>query len=465
MTPATTFAGKSVALFGLGASGIAAAKSLVAGGANVSCWDDGEAARAKAAGEGLSVVDLQAADFAGFSSLVLSPGVPLTHPEPHWAAAKATAAGVEIIGDIEIFCRERAAIAPEAPLVAITGTNGKSTTTALIAHILKSAGRAVAMGGNIGEPVLSLPPPSESICHVLEVSSYQIDLAPSLAASIGILTNITPDHIDRHGTLQNYAAIKERLVAQAETSLVSVDDKLCLEIGKRLFEAGKDSDPVSAQRKLGFGIFAEDGKVFSKEGDEPELLIGDIAKVSSLRGKHNLQNAAFAAGTCWRLGLEPADIQQGLATYRALPHRMQEIGKVGRVVFINDSKATNADSTRGALSGEGIYWIAGGKAKEHGIEPLRLQFPAVAKAFLIGEAADTFAATLKGMVSYDRVGTLENAVAAAYRDAARSRHANPVVLLSPACASFDQFTSFEHRGNRFREIVAALPGFEPAPEG
>jgi UDP-N-acetylmuramoylalanine--D-glutamate ligase len=464
MTPATTFAGKRVALFGLGLSGIATARALVAGGATVDAWDDGEAARAKAAEAGIAIADLRRADFAAYASLVLSPGVPLTHPEPHWAAAKATEAGVEIIGDIEIFCRERAAIAPDSPLIAITGTNGKSTTTALIVHILGTAGRAVAMGGNIGEAILSLPPPSDPLFHVIEVSSYQIDLAPSLAASIGILTNITPDHLDRHGTLADYAAIKERLVARAETSLVSVDDRLCLEIGKRLHAEGKDSDPVSAQRKLGFGIFAEDGRIWSKEGDEPELLLGDIGKVASLRGRHNLQNAAFAAGACWRCGLEPAEIQRGLSTYRALPHRMQEIGRVGRVVFINDSKATNADSTRGALSGEGLYWIAGGRPKEHGIEPLRPQFPAVAKAYLIGEAADAFAATLKGMVSYDRVGTLENAVAAAYRDAAKSRHANPVVLLSPACASFDQFTSFEHRGQRFREIAAALPGFEPAPE-
>jgi UDP-N-acetylmuramoylalanine--D-glutamate ligase len=296
---------------------------------------------------------------------------------------------------------------------------------------------------------------------VIEMSSYQIDLTPSLNPSFGVLTNITPDHIDRHGTLEAYAAIKERLVTKSETSLVSVDDKLCLAIGKRLHEAGRDTDPVSAQRKLGYGIFAEDGKVWSKEGDEPEILLGSIAGSRALRGQHNLQNAAFAAGVAWRCGLEPEAIQKGLSSYRALPHRMEEIGKVGRVTFINDSKATNADSTRGALTGTGLYWIAGGKPKQYGIEPLRPQFAAVAKAYLIGEAADAFAATLKGMVSYDRVGTLENAVAAAYRDAAKSRHDAPVVLLSPACASFDQFTSFEERGARFREIVAALPGFQP----
>jgi UDP-N-acetylmuramoylalanine--D-glutamate ligase len=461
MTPAKTFTGRTVAVLGLGSSGLAVAASLAAGGATPVCWDDGEAARERAAAACHALEDLGQADMTRFAALVMAPGIPLTHPEPHPVVGRARAAGVEIIGDIEIFCRERAAAAPDAPFIAITGTNGKSTTTALVAHLLRSAGHDVAMGGNIGAAILSLPPPAEDRFHVIEMSSFQIDLTPSLAPTFGVLTNITPDHIDRHGSLENYAAIKERLVAAAETALVSVDDKLCLEIGKRLHEAGRDTDPVSAQRKLGYGIFAEDGKVFTKEGEEAELQLCDISASRSLRGRHNLQNAAFAAGVAWRCGMEPEAIQRGMASYRALPHRMEEIGRVGRVTFINDSKATNADSTRGALSGSGLYWIAGGKPKEHGIEPLRPQFAAVAKAYLIGEAADTFAATLKGMVSYDRVGTLENAVAAAYRDASRSRHESPTVLLSPACASYDQFKSFEHRGERFRELVAALPGFEP----
>jgi UDP-N-acetylmuramoylalanine--D-glutamate ligase len=462
MTPATAFKGQTVALFGLGGSGRVTAKALAAGGATVAAWDDSEEARAASAADGIALVDLNGGDFSAYTCLVLAPGVPLTHPEPHWAAAKAKAVGIPIIGDIEVFFRERALIAPEAPVIAITGTNGKSTTTALVSHLLRAAGHDVAMGGNIGAAVLSLEPPADGRFHVLELSSYQIDLTPSLKPTIGILTNITPDHLDRHGTIENYAAIKERLVATSDQSLVSVDDRRCLEIGKRLHEVGRDSDPVSVQRKLGFGFFGEAGKVWFKDGEDPEVLLADIAGVASLRGPHNLQNACFAAGAAFAAGLDPEQIHDGMQSYKALPHRMEVIGKVGRVTFINDSKATNADSTRGALSGEGLYWIAGGKPKEYGIEPLRPQFPAVAKAFLIGEAADAFAVTLKGMVSYDRVGTLENAVAAAYRDASRSRHAEPVVLLSPACASFDQYRSFEHRGDHFRALVAALPGFNPA---
>ena len=234
MTPVACFSGRKVALFGLGGSGLATARALVAGGAEVAAWDDHAVALHKAFEAGLAIVNLNDVDWSQFAALILAPGVPLTHPAPHWTVLKARAAGIEIIGDIELFCRERKARAPGAPFIAITGTNGKSTTTALVAHILRAAGRDVAMGGNIGVPILALPPPAADRIHVVECSSYQIDRAPSLAPSVGALLNITPDHLDRHGSLERYAAIKERLVTQADVALIGVDDEPCRAIAARL---------------------------------------------------------------------------------------------------------------------------------------------------------------------------------------------------------------------------------------
>jgi UDP-N-acetylmuramoylalanine--D-glutamate ligase len=238
MTPVTCFSGRHAALFGLGGSGLATARALIAGGARVDAWDDNAAGREKAVAAGVDVIDLSDADWSRYDCLVLSPGVPLTHPAPHWTVEKAKAAGIEIIGDIELFCRERAKLAPNALFIAITGTNGKSTTTALIAHILREAGRDVQMGGNIGVPILALEPPSDARVHVIECSSFQIDLAPSLAPSIGVLLNLTPDHLDRHGTMENYAAIKERLVTKAGFAVVGIDDEFSEAIFRRLRDEG-----------------------------------------------------------------------------------------------------------------------------------------------------------------------------------------------------------------------------------
>ncbi len=464
MTPATAFAGRTVALFGLGGSGLATAKALVAGGAAPVCWDDGEAGRARAIAEGLTVSDLSRADWSRFSALILSPGVPLTHPEPHWTVALARAAGLEIIGDIEVFFRERAKIAPGAPVVAVTGTNGKSTTTALVAHIMRSAGRDVQMGGNIGTNILDLAPPAASRLHVIEMSSFQIDLTPSLAPTVGIQINLTPDHLDRHGTMEAYAAIKERLVAAADIAVCGVDDAWSKAMADRRAATGRPLTRFSTGRLVS-GVVARAGMVTRMEGGEA-FDIASLAGVASLRGTHNAQNAAAAAAAALALGLSPGEIAAGIRSYAALPHRMEQLGAVGKVVFINDSKATNADSTRGALAGgEGIFWILGGKAKDGGIEDLRPLFPAVAKAYLIGAATDLFAATLEGAVPYERCGALDVATARAAADAAASDFAHPVVLLSPACASYDQYRSFEHRGQHFRELVAAIPGFDPLHGG
>lgn len=472
MTPVETFRGKRVALFGLGGSGLSTARALIAGGAQVSAWDDGEAGRLKAVAQGVALDDLAAAEWSGFDALILSPGVPLTHPEPHWVVQAAKAAGVEIIGDVELFCREREARAGGSPFIAITGTNGKSTTTALIAHILREAGRDVQLGGNIGVPILDLEPPSDERIHVIECSSFQIDLAPSLEPTIGVLINITPDHIDRHGTIENYAAIKERLVAAAEVALVGVDDAYCHAAGARLAEAASPEKrvvPVSAKRALDWGFYVEDRKVYFREQghppDEAEL-VGALEGARALRGAHNAQNAAFAAAAAWECGLDDDEIASGLLSFPGLPHRMEEVRRIERALFVNDSKATNADAAEKALTSyTDIYWILGGRSKEGGVEPLRPLFSRIRKAYLIGEATDDFARTLEGALPFERCGTLDVATTRAALDALGEGAAEPVVLLSPACASYDQFANFEARGDAFRGLVEGLPAVIAARKG
>jgi UDP-N-acetylmuramoylalanine--D-glutamate ligase len=454
MTPVETLRGQSVALFGLGGSGLSTARALVDGGADVAAWDDNPAARERAEAAGVALVDLAHADWRGFRVFVLAPGVPLTHPKPHWTVNLADKAGVPVIGDIELFVRERGVRAPDAPFVAITGTNGKSTTTALIAHVLREAGRDVAMGGNIGVPVLDLPPPSSSRVHVVECSSYQIDLSPSLAPSVGLLINITPDHLDRHGDLASYAAIKERLVANAEVALVGVDDEPCREIYARL--KARAAAPrvlaVSGMESPHADVWVSEHRVMAKGEAAPSA---DLAGARALRGAHNGQNAAFAYAAARALGVERDRIARAFETFPGLAHRMEEVGRLDRVLFINDSKATNADAAEKALmSFHDIHWILGGRPKAGGVEPLRPLFPRVAKAYLIGEASDEFARTLDGAVPFERYGTLSAAIEAAAEDATRSTAREPAVLLSPACASFDQFTNFEARGDAFRAHVA-----------
>jgi UDP-N-acetylmuramoylalanine--D-glutamate ligase len=459
----TTLAGKKVAVFGLGASGLASASALLAGGADVIAFDDDAASVAKASAGGIPTADLRSVDWSKLAALVLAPGVPLTHPSPHWVVALARKAGVEVIGDIELFCRERRHHAPQAPFVAVTGTNGKSTTTALIAHLAASAGMDAQLGGNIGTAILSLEPPLPGRVHVIECSSYQIDLAPSLDPSVGILINLTEDHLDRHGTMANYAAVKERLVAgvpQQGTAVIGVDDDWCQKIALRLAQAGKRVERISVRRKLSNGFYLEANRIMRTNGAKP-LPIAELGGIGSLRGLHNAQNAACATAAALALGLDPPAIQAGLRSFPGLPHRMEEIGQRGGVLFVNDSKATNADSAAQALACfSDIFWIAGGRPKTGGIESLRSFFPRIRKAYLIGEAADQFAATLADRAPHEITATLDKALAAAARDAAASSAAEPVVLLSPACASFDQYRNFEIRGDAFRTLVEALPGLE-----
>ena len=464
MIAITVFAGKKVAVFGLGGSGLTSASALLAGGADVIGWDDNADAVAKATSAGIPTADLRQVDWSKISALVLAPGVPLTHPAPHWTAALARAAAVEVIGDIELFCRERRARAPNAPFVAITGTNGKSTTTALVAHLLRSAGRDAQIGGNIGTAILSLAPPEEARAHVVECSSYQIDLAPTLDPSIGILLNVSEDHLDRHGTMEHYAAVKERLVAGVQpggTAIVGVDDEWCRAIADRVAHSGRRVMRISVRRPLADGIYVDGQRIVRAVGGAVTA-IAEIGGIGSLRGLHNAQNAACATAAALALGLSPAAIQAGLRSFPGLAHRMEEVGRRDRVLFVNDSKATNADSAAQALvCFDDIFWIAGGKPKTGGIEPLRGFFPRIRKAYLIGEAAAEFAATLDHAVAYEISGTLDKAVAAAARDAETSAAREPVVLLSPACASFDQYRNFEVRGDAFRTLVKALSGLVP----
>jgi UDP-N-acetylmuramoylalanine--D-glutamate ligase len=453
-----------VAVFGLGGSGLASCHALKAGGAEVVASDDNAESLAQAAKAGFTTADLREVVWADFAALVLAPGVPLTHPTPHWTVLAAQRAGVAVIGDIELFCRERKRSAPNTPFVAITGTNGKSTTTALVAHLMREAGHDVQMGGNIGTAILSLEPPRTGRVHVIEMSSYQIDLTPSLDPSVGILLNVSEDHIDRHGTLAHYAAVKERLVASVQddgTAVIGVDDTWCRAAADRIEQAGTRVVRVSVRQPLADGIYAERDQILRANGGAR----GEVARIGgigSLRGLHNAQNAACAAAVGLALGVKDDVIQKGLRSFPGLAHRMEQVGKRAGVLFVNDSKGTNADAAARALSSfNDIFWIAGGKPKTGGITGLAEFFPRIRKAYLIGEAAQEFSGTLGANVPHEISETLDNAVTAAARDADASGLAEPVVLLSPACASFDQYRNFEIRGNRFRELVQALPGVAP----
>ena len=463
MIAVTTFAGKTVAVFGLGGSGLASCHALKAGGAEVIACDDSADKMAEAARAGFITADLRTVSWANFAALVLTPGVPLTHPAPHWTVLAAREAGVEVIGDVELFCRERKAHAPDAPFIAITGTNGKSTTTALIAHLVREAGFDTQMGGNIGTAILSLEPPRTGRVHVIEMSSYQIDLTPSLDPTVGILLNVTPDHIDRHGTLEHYAAVKERLVAGVQasgTAIVGVDDNWCSRIADRLAQAGRRVVRISVEHPLADGLTLDESRIVENAGGA-QSVVADLANIGSLRGLHNAQNAAAASAAVRALGVSLEVLQKGLRSFPGLAHRMEQVGHLGTTLFVNDSKGTNADAAAKALSSfTDIFWIAGGKAKEGGIAPLAEYFPRVRKAYLIGEAANDFSRTLEGKVPYEISVTLDVAVANAARDAAEAGLPAPVVLLSPACASFDQFRNFEIRGDRFRELVLALDGIK-----
>ena len=455
------FEGRTVAVFGLARTGLSAARALVAGGAKVALWDDKPASRDAARAEGFALTDLSTADWTAFAALMLSPGVPLTHPTPHWTVERARVAGVEIVGDVELFARTvNAASDHRRPkVIAVTGTNGKSTTTALIGHICAEAGRDTRIGGNIGVGVLGLPEMHGGAVYVLELSSYQLDLTSSLKADVSLILNVSPDHLERHGDMDGYVAAKRRIFANqaaGDTAVIGVDDAWGQQICTEITAANRRTIvPISASKAMSRGVYVLDGLLYDASAERAQQVV-DLKRAKSLPGRHNWQNAAAAFAAARGIGIPVDQIARALLSFPGLAHRMETVGVAGRVRFVNDSKATNADAARQALSSyPKVNWIAGGQPKPGGIAALADLFPRVAKAYLIGEAEAEFAAVLEGKAQVRRCGTIDAAVEAAYGDAAASGQ-DAIILLSPACASFDQFVDFEARGEAFRRAVQKL---------
>lgn len=450
---------RKIGVYGLGATGLATCEALSASGAEVYCWDDKEDARAKTANTRYAAEHPKHWPWKELSSLALSPGVPLTHPAPHPIVKKAHQVGVEVIGDIEFFARAVNALPPKGRprVVAVTGSNGKSTTTALIGHVLKECGRDAIIGGNIGKPVLLLPAIEPYRTYVLELSSFQLDLAKTLRANSAVLLNLSPDHIDRHGDMGGYAAAKRRIFLNQtadDNSIIGVDDHWSQGICAKLLSDGvQQVIPISSEGALGRGVFALNARLYYSLGDRSGEA-GDISHIASLRGQHNWQNAAAALAVAISEGVAPNVAANAMDRFAGLPHRMEVVAKKGAVTFVNDSKATNADAASRALkSYEDIFWIAGGKAKEGGVASLRPFMERVRAVYLIGEAAREFEGQLAGAAPCFQCGDMPSAVARAARDAASSGLPSPVVLLSPACASYDQFRNFEERGDVFRKLA------------
>jgi len=463
MIAAHSYSGKKAAIFGLARTGISAARSLLKGGAEVFAWDDSAGRRAEAAaqfGGDLQLVDPAELDWRSISVLVLSPGVPLHHPAPHPVVLAARQASCEIIGDVELFLRARRDRFAAAKLVLVTGTNGKSTTTALVGHLAREAGLAVQIGGNIGTAALDLDELASGGVYVLEMSSYQLDLIGPSAADVAVWLNISPDHIERHGSLAGYVAAKRRIfdgLSPDGVAVVGVDDADSLHMRDVLRAGNKRVHSIAVGRAPdGAGVYVQDGLLFDAV-QGPAVKVMDLAVLPRLPGVHNWQNAAAAYAAARGLGIARENITQAMASFTGLAHRMEEVGAQNGIRFINDSKATNADATARALACyDRVYVILGGVPKAGGVDSLAAFFPRIRKAYLIGQAAEAFAETLQGRVAYQMCGDMANAVAASARDAAGDSGA--VVLLSPACASFDQFENFEARGETFRSLVSELTG-------
>jgi UDP-N-acetylmuramoylalanine--D-glutamate ligase len=464
--PVTTFAGRTVAVFGLARTGLAAVKALEAGGATVLAWDDGEAGRGTAAAAGITCTDLRAVDWSALAALVMSPGVPIYGPRQHWSVPLAEAAGVPVIGDVELLARQINAIAePVRPaIVAITGTNGKSTTTALVAHILSVCGKDVRMGGNIGTGVLALAPPRPGAVYVLELSSYQLDLVRSLRCTVAVHLNLAPDHLERHGTMERYAQAKARIFDNqrpGDTAIVGVDDPWGEALATRMIAAGgRKVVPVSSGQSLSTGVFAL-GEALYDTTDSRGQSVVRLSDAQALPGAHNGQNAAAAWACARALGLEPEAVAAAIRSFPGLSHRLQKVGQLGPVSFFNDSKATNAEAAAQALSAfPQLRWILGGEPKTGGIDSLAPLFGRVMKAYLIGAAAPAFAGVLaRHGVAHTQCGDMAAAVQAAYADA-RAAGGEERIVLSPACASFDQYADFEARGDHFVRLVQDILNHE-----
>ncbi|MFD2263579.1 UDP-N-acetylmuramoyl-L-alanine--D-glutamate ligase [Lacibacterium aquatile] len=450
------FHNQTVAVLGLGKSGMAAAAALVTAGARVRAWDDNEASRNAALDRNIPIVDLGQFDWSQAAALVLAPGIPHTFPKPHPVALAARQAGVPIIGDIELLITAD----PLAHLIAITGTNGKSTTTALIAHILRMAGRGLEVGGNLGQPVMGFVPQGAKGTYVLELSSYQLELCPSLHANTALLLNITPDHLDRHGGMDGYIAAKKHIFAGLEpgnVAVVGIDDQACADMAEHI--ARRPNAPkvirISTERAVSGGVYADATHLVDDiEGQAVRVL--ELADAITLPGRHNAQNMAAAYAVARTEGIPAAQVVAAIKSFPGLAHRQERIAEVRGVAYINDSKATNADATERALvCYQNIHWILGGVAKAGGIASLTKYFDRVRHAYLIGQATESFVAVLNANgVGVTRAGDMTAAVAAA----AVAAKPGDTVLLSPSCASFDQYANFEARGDHFRNLVEGLAG-------
>jgi UDP-N-acetylmuramoylalanine--D-glutamate ligase len=450
--------GSSFVVLGLARSGLATVRAFAAAGIECVAWDDNASSREQAAGMGVTLVDPTAIDWSRANALIISPGIPSRLPEPHPVAVAARAAGKPILCDVELLARAE----PKAQFVAITGTNGKSTTTALIGHILEEAGMRSEVGGNIGRGALDLAPLGTGGIYVLELSSYQLELLATFRANIAIWLNVTPDHIDRHGDMAGYVAAKQNIFARqqpGDCAVIGTDDEPSRVVEREIAaRSGIACVPVALDRPVAGGISYRAGMLIDADG-----YTFNFSDVPTLPGDHNAQNAAAAWAACRWLDVPREKIVSGLRSYPGLPHRQERVASAGNVVYVNDSKATNADATARALSSyRDIYWILGGQAKEGGVAPLVSYFDRIRHAFLIGEASDLFASQLEGKLPYSRCGDLQSALDAAHaraqREATGPGGGPSVVLLSPACASWDQWKSYEHRGDAFRAMARALPG-------
>ena len=465
MIPVKGYDGQKVAVLGLGRSGLAAAHALEAGGAEALCWDDGQEARDHAEGQALILHDLTRANaWDGIAALIVSPGIPHLYPEPNKIIARAMEAGVPVDNDIGLFFRSFAdsdwdSFDTQPKIIAITGSNGKSTTSALIHHILEEAGRPAQLAGNIGRGVLDIDPAHDGEVVVLELSSYQTDLARALTPDIAVFTNLSPDHLDRHGGMGGYFAAKRRLFAEGgpDRAVIGVDEAEGVYLAGQLSEGAADDRVirVSVDRKLtgpGWQVFARKG-FLSEYRKGRQVASIDLRAIKGLPGTHNHQNACAAYSACRALGLSPKQIEAAFNSFKGLPHRSQLVGEKDGVSFVNDSKATNVDSARAALAAfKNIRWIAGGLGKDGGIEALSQDdLLGVSKAYLIGHSAREFALQL-GDVPHEICETMGAAVAQAAKDA----QSGDTVLLAPAAASFDQYPDFEKRGDDFTDQVNSI---------
>ncbi len=447
---------KVAAVLGLSRSGLAVCRALSAGGGRIWAWDDDFERRKAASGLGFSIVDLNLCNWDRVSSLVLSPGIPLRHPKPHKLVKRARQAGVRVIGDMELLAENQ----PERRIVGVTGTNGKSTTSALIAHILRNAGIGSQLGGNIGLPVLDLLPKPVKDIYVLELSSFQLDLTERLKCAVAVILNISPDHLDRHGGMTGYVRAKKRILRnqQAEDwAVVGVDDVHGRKIAQTLERAGdRKVVRISAVGKARGGVYVRDGRLIDDLDGQAEA-IERVDGFCHLKGAHNGQNMAAAYAAARAVGASPSDILDGFASFPGLAHRLELVREVGGIAFVNDSKATNPEAAARALSSfEDIYWIAGGQPKQDDLDAVLPHLGRVRRAYLIGEAADLFSQLLDGRCETVISQTLDQAFHAATDDARREGAEHPIVLLAPASASFDQFQNFEARGEAFRALVESL---------